>query len=192
MSTRAENVARTAGAIDAATLAELAQVGYAGLRVAAVARRAGVATRTVYLHAPDKDALVHGALQRRAAAFATRVARWRPTAGIAADSVLNELVVFHRRSYRSEKRLLETLVDGGLPPRSSAVLRQLDAVRLRIIQQTMTELGHRGALRVRPSDATALAHALMAYPTWRLAVTGPAGRRAESLIASALRATLLA
>jgi len=191
LSTRAENVARTSAAIDSATLAELADVGYAGLRIAAVARRAGIATRTVYLHAPEKDELVHQALQRRASAFAVRVARWHPTAGIAAEAVLDELVVFHRRSYRSEKRLLETLVDGGLPPRSSAVLRQLDAVRLRIIQRTMTDLSHRGALRVRPSDATALAHALMAYPTWRLAVTGPAGRRAESLIAAALRATLL-
>lgn len=191
MTSRAENVSRTSAAIESATLAELALVGYAGLRVAAVARRAGVATRTVYLHSPQKSQLVHDALRRRATAFAVRVARWRPSAGASAEAILNELVVFHRRSYRSEKRLLETLADGGLPPHSAALLRDLDGVRLRIIQRIMADIAHRGSLRVRTSDATALAHALMAYPTWRLAITGPAGRRAESLIATALRATLL-
>ena len=36
-----------------------------------------------------------------------------------------------------------------------------------------------------------MAHALLAYPTWRTALTGPAGRRAPRFVAAALRSALL-
>ena len=38
----------------------------------------------------------------------------------------------------------------------------------------MSDLAHRGALSIRTLDAVALAHALLSYPTWRTALTGPA------------------
>ena len=73
-----------------------------------------------------------------------------------------------------------------------ALLRDLYAERLRSIARTLQELGARGALRIRATDATALVHATLSYPAWRVALTGPARRRAPRLIASALKAALLA
>src|SRR6185503_4450617 len=102
-------------------------------------------------------------LRRRAAALITRVERWRPR-GSTPPEILDEMVALHEREYRGESALLlETLVDGAL----------------------------RGALRVRTQDAVALAHALLSYPTWRTALTGPARRRAPRLVANALRSAVL-
>lgn len=180
---------RTAAAIDRAALREVRVGRFAGLRVADVARRAGVALRTVYLHAPTKDALVLGALRRRSAALTRRVERWRPPSAPAA-AILDDLVAIHERTYRAERQLLEILVDAGAPG-GSDVLRSLDRVRLTLIGRALEEIGRLGALRPRPDDAVALAHAMLAYPTWRAALAGPARRRAPRLIADALRAALL-
>lgn len=159
------------------------------MRVTDVARRAGVALRTVYLHARTKDQLVNAALRRRAAALARRVERWQPPAGPSAR-VVNDLVALHERTYRAERQLLEVLADSGAP-RGGEVLRSLDRVRLTIIERTVGALETSGALRIDANDATALAHAMLAYPTWRAALTGPARRRAPRLISETLRTTLL-
>ena len=87
--------------------------------------------------------------------------------------------------------LLETLVDGALPRAAAAPLRDLDHARLALITRTMNDLALRGALRVRVGDAIALAHALLSYPIWRTALTGPARRRAPRLVAAALRSAVL-
>lgn len=188
---RARATARTATAIENAALREVARRGYPDLRVTDVARRAHVSPRTVYLHADSKERLVEQALRRRAAALIARVERWRPR-GAAPEEILDEMVALHEREYRGESALLlETLVDGALPRSVAALLRELDAVRLAVISRTMTDLAHRGALRVRTQDAVALAHALLSYPTWRTALTGPARRRAPRLVASALRSAVL-
>ena len=105
--------------------------------------------------------------------------------------MLNEIVAFHERNYRQESALLKALVAGGVPPSCLAILRRLDDVRLAVISRTLADLAHQGALRVRLADAVALAHALLAYPTWRTALTGPARRRAPRLVAAALRSALL-
>ena len=157
--------------------------------MAGVAHRAGVAIRTVYLHAPTKRELVEGALRRRAQALTRRVERWRPPLA-AAGVVLDDLVALHERTYRAERQLLEILVDSGAPS-GGDVLRGLDRVRLTLIERAVAELARIGALRLRAEDATSLAHAMLAYPTWRAALTGPARRRAPRLIGDALRATLL-
>ena len=184
---RAHRSARTATAIDAATVREVALMGYPALRMPAVAARARIATRTLYLHARTKERLVEGALRARADALIRRVDAWQPRA-TAPDIVIGELVALHERTYRTEKALLETLVDGALPPSGAVILRDLDATRLAIIARTMEALARRGALRLRGTEATALAHALLSYPTWRIALTGPAHRRAPRLLAAALRA----
>lgn len=186
---RAEGQARTTAAIERATLRELRVRGYTGLRVSDVARRAGVALRTVYLHAPTKDTLVTMALRRRAASLTRRVERWRPPDGSGA-AILDDLVALHERTYRTERQLLEILVMAGAP-RGAEVLRSLDRVRLALIERAVASLARIGALRVRPDDAIALAHAMLAYPTWRAALIGPAHRRAPRLIAEMLRASLL-
>ncbi|MFB8008446.1 TetR/AcrR family transcriptional regulator [Nocardia sp. NPDC056000] len=55
-------------AVLAATVAELAELGYAGFAVDNVARRAGVHKTTVYRRWPDRDALIADALADSAAA----------------------------------------------------------------------------------------------------------------------------
>ena len=181
---RARRTARTRVAIESAALREVARHGFGDLRVVDVARRAHVSPRTVYLHAPTKERLVETALRGRAQALTGRIERWRPR-GESADAVLGELIAMHEREYRAESVLLETLVDGA------ALLKELDTVRLGIISRTLHDLSRRGELRMRSSDAVALAHALLSYPTWRTALTGPGGRRAPRLISSALRSALL-
>jgi len=187
---RARRTARTRTAIEGAALREVARRGFAELRVVDVARRAHVAARTVYLHAPTKERLVETALRVRADALIGRIERWRPR-GESADAVLGELIAMHEREYRAESVLLETLVDGALPRDVAALLKELDTVRLGIIARTLNDLSRRGGVRMRSSDAVALAHALLSYPTWRTALTGPGGRRAPRLIYSALRSALL-
>ena len=186
---RAEARERTSAAIDRATLREVRVSGYAALRVADVAQRAGVALRTVYLHAPTKEDLVIRALRRRAAALTRRVERWRPPAGSGAQ-IIDDLVAIHERTYRSDRQLLEILVASGAPG-GGDVLASLDRVRLALIGRAVVELTRIGVLRPRAEDATALAHWMLAYPTWRAALTGPARRRAPRLIGDALRASLL-
>jgi len=187
---RARRAARTAGAIELAALREVARRGYPHLTVTDIARRARVAPRTVYLHAASKEQLVAQALRRRAAAQIARVERWRARSE-APEAILNEMVAFHEREYRTESALLETLVDGALPRNVAALLKDLDNVRLGAITRTMNDLARRGALRIRTADAIALAHALLSYPTWRTALTGPARRRAPRLVATALRSAVL-
>lgn len=188
---RARGAARTAAAIDAAVLRELARVGFPALRIARVAERAGVSPRTVYSHAPTKERLAHDALRTRAAQLLARVEAWRARS-TSAEGMVSELVAYHEREYRAEKALLETLVDGALPRSGAQILRELDLVRLAAISRTMEPLARRGALRLRAVDATAVAHALLSYPTWRVALTGPARHRAPKLVADALRAAVLA
>ena len=187
---RARGRARTGAAIEAAALREAATHGYAGLRMAEVARRAKVAPRTVYLHAPSKERLVEATLRRHADAIIRRVERWRPR-GDTPEGILKELVALHERTYRTESATLEILTAGGVPREIAEILRDLDAVRLALITRTLDGLARRRMLRVRATEAIALAHALLAYPTWRTALTGPAGRRAPRFVAAALRSALL-
>lgn len=186
---RADARERTAASIERATLRELRINGYAGLHLGDVATRAGVALRTVYLHARTKEALVGRALRRRAAAIVRRVERWRPPLAGGA-TILSDIVALHERTYRTERQLLELLVDSGAPD-ASDVLRSLDEIRLTLIERAVEAIARTGQLRTPAEDATALAHAMLAFPTWRAALTGPARRRAPRLIADALRAALL-
>lgn len=186
---RAIAVERRRDAILNAARAQLARVGYSSLRIDDVARRARVSRRTVYAHFPTRAALADAALRERVDTLKDRVARWRPRSGDGA-SVLDEVVAFHSRSYREAYALMETLAEGA-PDRGRVLLRDLDAERLRNIAQTMQLLAGRGQLRVSARDATALLHAVLSYPAWRVALTGPAGRRAPRVIASALKAALL-
>ena len=187
---RARSRARTGAAIEAAALREAASRGYAGLRMTEVARRAKVAPRTVYLHATSKQRLVEMTLRRHADAIIRRVERWQPRSE-APEGILNELVALHERTYRTESATLETLTTGGVPRDVAEILRDLDAVRLALITRTLDGLARRRLLRVRATEAIALAHALLSYPTWRTALTGPAGRRAPRFVAAALRSSLL-
>jgi AcrR family transcriptional regulator len=188
---RAASAQRTHAAILSAARMELSRFRSGRMRIDDVARRARVSRRTVYAHFRDRDSLAEAALRERADALAERVGRWQPRSGDPA-AIVDEVVAFHARTYREEHSLLETLLDRAPAGSGRAMLRELDATRLQVIARTMQALAARGALRVRPADATALLHATLAYPAWRVALTGPAGRRAPRLVAGALKAALLA
>jgi AcrR family transcriptional regulator len=70
--TRAEKAAGRRDAIVAAALEEFAQRGYAATRLDDIARRAGVAKGTIYLHFKDKEALF---LELLRAELGSRVSR---------------------------------------------------------------------------------------------------------------------
>lgn len=181
---------RTRAAILAAARRELARAGYRRIRVGDIARRARVSRRTVYAHFRGLAALANAALSEPVDALRERVARWRPRSSDA-EAVLDEIVSFHARTYHEEHALLETLMDTTTGESARLLLRELDAERLRSISAVLQALAANGRLRMRPADATALVHAALAYPAWRVALTGPAGRRAPRLIATMLKAALL-
>lgn len=184
---RADDMERTREAILAAARSRLARVGYGQLRVDDVARRARVSRRTVYAHFRSRSILAEAALTERVAGLRDRVGRWHPRSTDAA-AVLDEVIAFHARSYREEYALMETLSEGA-PESGRRLLRELDAERLRTITRTVQTIA--GQLRLAPRDAGALIHTALSYPAWRVALTGPAGRRAPRLIGSMLKAALL-
>ena len=111
---------------------------------------------------------------------------------VAQPAILTTSVAILEAFIESVNAKLGRRSSDGVEPRGvAALLRELDGVRLGIITRTINDLARKGGLRVRPSDAIALAHALLSYPTWRTALTGPGRRRAPRLIYSALRSALL-
>jgi AcrR family transcriptional regulator len=184
---RAAQLQRTREAILAAARGRLARVGYAALRVDDVARRARVSRRTVYAHFPSRAVLADAALRERVNALRDRVARWHPRSSDPA-AALDEIIAFHARSYREEYALMETLSEGA-PEAGRDLLRELDAERLRTITRSVQVLSDQ--LHIASRDAIALIHASLSYPAWRVALTGPAGRRAPRLLAAMLKAALL-
>ncbi|GAA0325729.1 TetR/AcrR family transcriptional regulator [Actinoallomurus spadix] len=89
--------------IRAAALAVVAERGYAGFSIAAVARRAGVATGSVYRHFPSKSELVaevfRVASQREVDAFA----RAASPARTAAEDLAAVIGTFARRALRAPR-----------------------------------------------------------------------------------------
>src|SRR2546428_12774994 len=189
MRKRALEMERTREAVLAAARARLARVGYGALRVEDVARRARVSRRTVYSHFPTRAELADAALRVRADALRESVARWRPRAN-EASAVVDEIVAFHARSYRQEYALMETLSEGA-PLSGRALLRELDAERLRNISRTVQGLASHGVFRGRALVATPLFHAPLSYPPCHAALTGPARAAAPPRTRSALQQALL-
>ena len=110
--------ARTSAAVDAAAIREVTRLGYSALRMADIAR-AGVAPRTL-TSAPRRRRLVERATRpRRRASSASNGGGARDRR----EAVIGELVALHERTYRTEKALLEALVEGGLPPSGAGILR---------------------------------------------------------------------
>jgi AcrR family transcriptional regulator len=97
--------------IRAAALAVVAEQGYAGFSIAAVARRAGVATGSVYRHFPSKSELVaevfRVASQREVDAFARAAT---PERG-AAESVAAVIETFASRALRAPRMAYALLAE---------------------------------------------------------------------------------
>ena len=121
--------------------------------------RAGVAPRTL-TSAPRRKA-ARRARYAPAPPRILRVERWRrarpPRGGHRRARCAPRADVPHREGApRGPRRGRAAAVGAG-------ILRDLDDVRLAIIDRTMTTLARRRALRLRTADATALAHALLSY-----------------------------
>src|SRR3954468_8526807 len=103
-------------AILAAAIDQLADGGYASATVAAVARRAGVATGTVYRHFPSKGELFAEAFRhasgREMEVFAELMADEDRTA---AERIAAALEAFSRRALASPTRAYALIAEPGVP-----------------------------------------------------------------------------
>jgi AcrR family transcriptional regulator len=103
-------------AILAAAAALLAEWGYAGCSVAAVAQRAGIATGSVYRHFPGKAELVvelfRGVVSREVAAVREAAA----LAGNPVDRVATVFETFAERALKAPRRAYALLAEPVDPP----------------------------------------------------------------------------
>lgn len=135
--------ARTAKAVLDATITELSDVGYAALRIEAVAERAGVNRATIYRRWGDKPSLV-------AAAFTARQAEASPPADT--GDLLQDLLCFLREVRRAFDRPWITALIRETGPQTAGNdgLRQaLDKIwhaRFRLSRQIFVRAVERGDL----------------------------------------------
>src|SRR5919107_891738 len=97
-------------AIVAAAAALLAEQGYAGCGMAAVAARAGVASGTVYNHFTGKVDLV-AEVFRTIVSHEVEVVRTAAATGAAAECVTAVVETFARRALKSPRRAYVLLVE---------------------------------------------------------------------------------
>jgi AcrR family transcriptional regulator len=146
---------RKAVVIAAAEL--LAEQGYAGCTVAAVAARAGVATGTVYKHFTGKVELI-AEVFRSVVTHEVEVVRQAAARGSAAECTTAVLETFARRALKSPKRAYVLLVEPVHPA--------IDELRLefrRTFRDVITAAIERGvaAGELPPQNAAVVAAALV-------------------------------
>jgi AcrR family transcriptional regulator len=95
----------------AAALAIVAEHGYAGCSVAAVARRAGVATGSVYRHFPAKADLVTEVFRTGARREVDAVARAAELESTAADALAAAIETFASRAMRAPRMAYALLAE---------------------------------------------------------------------------------
>lgn len=179
-------------AVLAATLAELAETGYAALTVERVAQRAGVHKTTIYRHWRDRERLVVEAL-------AEQVAQEIPmpdTGAIATD--LREMARRLARwvtSQAGQAMLAAFLSDAATIPEIARARRLVFEDRLRRAEPVVARAIARGELPAQ-TDPTEVIKAMAAPIYFRLLISGDsiddtvADRAAEVALAAA-RAGLL-
>lgn len=114
----------------------LAEQGYTGCSVAAVAARAGVATGTVYRHFPSKAELVAELFRRVVQREVTAVEQASASQAPAADRVIAVIETFASRALRTPRLAYALLAEPVDPPveQERLVFRQAfrDVVAMRI------------------------------------------------------------
>jgi AcrR family transcriptional regulator len=98
-----------------AALAIVAEHGYAGCSVAAVARRAGVATGSVYRHFPAKADLVAEVFRTASRREVDAVARAATLEGTAAEAVAAVIETFAGRALRAPRMAYALLAEPADP-----------------------------------------------------------------------------
>ncbi|MEV6520545.1 TetR/AcrR family transcriptional regulator [Longispora sp. NPDC051575] len=152
-------------AVLAATLTELAEVGYAALTVDNVARRAGVHKTTVYRRWADRETLIADALTERVAADIPL-----PDTG-AIDTDLRELArnLTARMTGRIGRIVLTTMLSDA--PEITEARRRIFADRILRAAPLVERAVRRGELPA-DTDPVELIRALAAPIYLRLVVTG--------------------
>ena len=175
-------------AIVAAAAALLAEQGYAGVTIAGVAARAGVAAGTVYKHFDGKVDLI-AEVFRSIVTHEVEVVREAASTGSAAECTTAVLETFARRALKSPRRAYVLLVEPVDPV--------LDALRLefrRAFRDVITAAIERGVRtgELPPQNAALVAAALVGAAGE--ALIGPLATGAEdpdtipTLIAFTIRA----
>jgi AcrR family transcriptional regulator len=158
-STRAQQKARTRSQLLAAARDAFAAHGFEGTTIREIARRAGVATGTVFVHFPDKQGLLADVFQESLQAALDEAWRTLPP-GPLADRLLH-LAGRLYRFYAAEPALAQVLVKeslfmGGVPG------RRLDDHRARFVAR-LEELIRLAGARDRPgAEAQDVAQAFFA------------------------------
>jgi AcrR family transcriptional regulator len=148
--------AQRAAIVDAAA-ALLAEQGYAGATMAAVAARAGVAAGTVYKHFAGKVELV-AEVFRSIVTHEVDVVRAAAAQGSAAESAAAVLETFARRALKSPRRAYVLLVEPVDP-----VIDELRLEFRRAFRDVITEAIERGVAtgELPPQNASVVAAALV-------------------------------
>jgi AcrR family transcriptional regulator len=144
-------------AIVAAAAALLAEEGYAGCSMAAVATRAGVAAGTVYNHFAGKSDLI-AEVFRTIVSHEVEVVRAAAATGTAAERATAVLETFARRALKSPKRAYALLVEPVDP-----VIDELRLEFRRTFREVITEAISRGVAsgELPPQNASVVAAALV-------------------------------
>lgn len=182
-SLRDEQAAATRQRILDATIAQIADETAAGLTIPAVARRAGVAVRTVYRYFPAKDDL----LQAAGAEFDDRVGFRKFTDDIGGlEPQLRDLYARFSRN--------EAIVRAALDTRSGRELRgRSRRRRVRGLERTLAPLLE-GLDTAQRKQSVALVYLFFSAQTWRLLVdySDMASEEAAATAATGLTTVLAA
>lgn len=165
MENRAGETAATTRQILAATVAEAATGGLDALTVAAVARRADVAVRTIYNHFGTRDELVAAAIgdlahQTRAQALAITVPDLPPQ-----EQVLAFVRAF-ADSYAEQGEGARVLMAAIDIPMAAEAIGEVRAWRRQQLHSMLESADADGSLRIGLDDAVVIAYTATAYATF--------------------------
>jgi len=176
-------------AILKAAIALLTEHGYAGSSVAAVARRAGVATGTVYRHFPSKADLVTEVFRTAAGREANAVAAAVRQPGEVLDRITAVIETFAGRAFKAPRLAYALLAEPVDPAVDEERLVFRRAYR-DLVAATVADGIRAGVLPPQNPDVTAaaLVGAIAEALVGPLAAGTPAPDTIPSLITFALRA----
>jgi AcrR family transcriptional regulator len=175
-------------AIVAAAAALLAEEGYAGCSMAAVATRAGVAAGTVYNHFAGKSDLI-AEVFRTIVSHEVEVVRAAAATGTAAERATAVLETFARRALKSPKRAYALLVEPVDP-----VIDELRLEFRRTFREVITEAISRGVAsgELPPQNASVVAAALVGALAEALVLPLPSGAEDPDTLPTLIEFTLRA
>lgn len=151
-----------------ATLAELAESGYSGLSIEAVARRAGVHKTTVYRQWPHREGLVTAALLH----LSDRELPIPDTGSLRSDLVALATAIADQITQPQAAALVRTLVaEGDRLPALRETARSFWSRRFTLTGRVIERAVHRGELRPE-TDVPLLLEGLIGPLYLRLLVTG--------------------